>query len=254
MNSSYIKDYINTTMKNVDVIIPEKYIDQTLTTELFTIKFDVHHYTKQVIFEPIIKTENMMLAAMVTDNHIYYLKLLDDGSYIFETSGRIPVRWMYIIKDFFWKDITIKDSEYKLYDVNIFDNIPYIVCKNISKLSKYSFALFSVDDERWLVSDTFMNDFTKSILNTSHDYLSCKNEKSSRAYTPFPAAEGGIGFSNDYIYSYTRFCGYMGTRRYNYAKGSTKFSSNHNNVEDLYCLYLLLKENKINVSPFTIRT
>jgi hypothetical protein len=255
-----VKKYIYNTMNYKKVIINKKYGGQTIDNELFSVfintKYDVH----TINITPKIKLQNYNLMNIIIDkntiNRNPILHENDDDTYYFITNGLISSRWLYIIQDFFWKDIIIQDTEENIC-LDIIDCIPNIVLYNIMNMSPYYYGRIFIDDKDWIVKDHNINfEYTKNIIDKSKNYKSIESYdykgNITNAYTGFPAAEGGLTFKNKYLNDYSSIQNmYLKQYRTNYAKGSNIFTSRHNNVEDIYCLYLFLKENGIKKIEYT---
>jgi hypothetical protein len=255
-----VKKYIYNTMNYKKVIISKKYSDQTIDNELFSVSINTNYDIHTIKITPKIKLQNYNLMNIIIDKNTINLNPIlyenDDDTYYFITNGLISSRWLYIIQDFFWKDIIIQDTE-KNICLDIIDCIPNIVLYNIMNLTPYYYGRIIIDDDEWIVKDCNIEfEYTKNIINKSKNYKSIESYdykgNITNAYSDFPASEGGLTFNNKYLNDYTSIQSlYLRKHRSYYAKGSHIFTSKHNNYEDLYCLYLFLKDNGIKVIEFT---
>jgi len=250
-----IKTYIKNTFQNKRVYFDKKYINQYIDNDLIFIDLSFNKVKIYFKYKPF----SIYLMDMFTekDRTIVYQKD-DNDQYYFETRGIIPVRYLSMIKDFYWTDITIFNCDVNC-DVNfdsifdLIDNTPLLILKNIidhKKILTYKeHVQLQVLDENWKTDNSKFNDYTKDILHKSSNYLSLKYNNET-GYKSLATAEGGIHIYNDYtpiiqIFSYAN-----DLRFFNYVKGSKNYTNRRNSLEDLeemYFLYLFLKDNDIDV-------
>lgn len=281
-NRNLIKNYIEQTFQYKTVTFPSKYfLDRSsIENELFTLEFyeDYLNGAKDrfVKIKPKMKHFNNVLVKYLSDPKwkkmipMYSIQVdsFDDKNYRFSTIGHTPVRWLEIIKDFYWKDITIEDSV-RDGEINpeIIDFIPDAVLTNIINTTPHYYGYFEVTDEKWGTLDCSFTEYTQEIVNTYKNYLSITPVDSSNQrifkyngpnppYKKFAAggAEGGILFSSKYVllYSGIQYV-FFGSYYTNYTKGENCYTTDHVNPEELYVFYMFLKDNGVSVSDFTLK-
>lgn len=272
-----IRDYLMQTMECKKVIFDKKYLNCEIENELFSLTFNPCYGTNKVTFKYHRKPHNINIMEHLLEidynghfNSIYHRKNEDQydkegkEEHYFITNGLTPIRYLFMIKDFFWKDIRIEDCERSIKEtLDMLDYTPDRVLYNIIKLKnseilRKEHAFLKVLHPEWETQDMRFNELSKHVLYKSSNYLSIRNSKKGnynehykhlehQGYGVFAAAEGGICFRSDFQLINNRFYMSNGLRCYNYAKGSTTYTNKHNNVEELYCLYLMLKDNEIPV-------
>tara|TARA_Y100000766_G_C18866877_1_gene586214 strand:- start:362 stop:1138 length:777 start_codon:yes stop_codon:yes gene_type:complete len=243
-----IKTYIKNTFQNKRVYFDKKYINQNIDNDLIFIDLSFNKVKIYFKYEPF----SIYLMNMFTEKYLTIVYQKDDNDqYYFETRGLIPVRYLSMIKDFYWKDIKIENCDVNFDSIfDLIDNTPLLILKNIidhKKILTYKeHVQLQVLDENWKTDNCKFNDYTKDILHKSSNYISLKyNNKTG--YRPFAAAEGGIHIYNDYSPIIQNFSYANDLRFFNYAKGSKNYTNKHNSLEEMYFLYLFLKDNDIDV-------
>jgi len=186
----------------------------------------------------------------------------------FSTNGLIPIRWLYMIRDFHWKYSMIEPLDKIdfmpllndlpqitfnkiISDTLIQDTIGFKVINNINIKDQLNIKNTTYPDTYWGTYNGVMTPYTKYILDECSKFESLKplyNLNSS--YDSLYANRGGIEIKTDAIYEFMKFnhsmpcmgfikneCG--GHDTYNTDKDVTR--------EELICLYLALKELGVNV-------
>jgi uncharacterized lipoprotein YehR (DUF1307 family) len=131
-------------------------------------------------------------------NLLRYIDKLDSEFKI--KSNKIPLRWYYILQDFY-----IPDLQFEIEPIDYTDKVNQltdIVIENIIKdatqiTTKY---ILKVNDDRWITRDLVCrdkNELVKTFFENSKKYKSLNGE-----YRYLAAVEGGIKFNNSYVDDY----------------------------------------------------
>lgn len=235
-----------------------------INNPLFTIMCPNINSTDKSKFENIYidfkDLENTFIAKHLI-KYDYNLKIqhVDEDRCSFQTNGIIPQRWLYIIKDFYWKDAIVE--EYESIDYKpLLQNIPCITMEQIMYNSLktkqyYSFSVITADDEiqKWKTSNAYFSEYTQSILDKCIKYESLTNishrNVREKPYRKLHTSEGGIEIINEYIKNYINYnwsrCGSIR----NEVTGLDQYSTVRDvNLEELLCLHLALVDNNVSVS------
>lgn len=184
------------------------------------------------------------------------LKVYDDDNYYFETTGLIPLRWLYMIKDFYWIHSKIEE----LPEINYLDlltQIPQITLNQILMNSKrtkkqYNFKVINSDDsKKWQTLNGQFSEYTKNILKSCNSFMSLQNTDNFNCYRELYAYEGGVLIQNKFLDDYLKFnhnYSYAGCYR-NEMKGHDSYCTGKDvNHEEILCFYLALKNKGVCVS------
>jgi hypothetical protein len=236
-------------------------------------------------FDVTIKTPYVFMAKIL-DTVCYEFKLvLEDDMYILDTKGLLPIRYIYMLKDFCFKetgiidynsDVTYEDIIKKWNDIinpcplNILKNIA-LYSLNIAENQSYDITVNRgpsyFNDRTWYTKDYCTSECATEFMNRSKALYSLGNiepyQKIKFCYEKLDAAEGGINmdyaiFQPWYNVRYhihtnfksnTYFCPYTDVRGHN---------SYHRRqclpVEELIILYEFLKSEGADVEVIKIQS
>ena len=261
---SNIDYYLNKTLRPCYFAIPIKTFETTkeklLTNELFEVQKD----NTNIIIKDKIKLENIELNKYLnpTSNVLKPYKC-DKNYYYYETKNQIPIRWIYMIRNFYYPDIVIKKANYYVNYIDILnskENEYYneLFLDQIFN-KEYKNYYFNIDDKRWNIANIT---FIKKILDLSKNYKSLNKQTQNQINNNKPILDINkknlkIMFNNSYYYDYYLFKKYN-----NYLVNETNnyFLNNYicdkiydpNKkilcVEEQVCLKLFLEKHNINVS------
>ena len=263
-----IGQYLSTSLKpgkiifNKQYAVNNEYFEPLIENALFTINYceinnNDNSIKKKIICFRYKDLENIFIAKHLMDcSNEFELKEFDDDNYYFETTGIIPLRWLYMIKDFYWKHSEIQE----LTEINyseLLQKIPEIALNQILlnswKTKKtYCFQVINLDESKlWQTLNGEFSEYTKKIIKSCNSYLSLRNNDTRDSYQRLFAYEGGVEIFNNYIKDYIKFNHnyfYSGSFR-NEMKGKTNYRTGKDiNLEEILCFYLALKDKGVSLS------
>ena len=277
---SYISNYLNKTLKPGQITFNSKILKKELDKDYRRIPiaenplFQVYYYEykeenkKVIIFEHKDLPNINISHYLIPKKYEYELDINNDTT-SFRTTGKIPYRWLLMLKDFHWKDSNVIPLEEIDFEP-LLKEIPNQAFNNIMNSSKSSSSLSikvnNPNDSKnlgrlknqkdypvnyWETFDGYFTPYTKEILEQCNKYECLKPIKGhSNPYKRLYAAEGGIEIFTEEIEHYLKFnhsFPYSGSVR-NECKGrSTYRTSKDVNIEELTCLYLALKDLDVDV-------
>jgi|688.fasta_scaffold235957_1 hypothetical protein len=199
------------------------------------------------------------------------LPIIDDNQeIIFDSSGKIPSRWIKMIYDFSGLQLKIDDNslvQKDIFDANIEDKINKIkddiLLKNIIKyaLNKSLYMIFIDEKSSWCTyriqdnnDDCLIPDIVKKVYENAKNcyslYPDLIKEKKDR-YLPGDSFEGGIRMEYfEELAQYKLFQNMLSSEFYNiygYLEGCNCYASGFNiPLEDVIIFGELLKRNGVN--------
>lgn len=266
-NLDFIGQYLSVSLKpakfifNKQYAVNNEYYESLITNPLFNINYrEINNddgSIKKIIFFKYKDLENTFIAKhLIKYSDEFELKEFDYDNYYFETTGIIPLRWLYIIKDFYWKHSEIQELSEINY-IEILNKIPEIALNQIlinswKTKNHYHFEVLNLDKtNKWQTLDGKFSKYTNDILTSCNSYLSLKNYVDGDCYKKLFAAEGGVEIFNKFIKDYMNFNHnyfYCGSYR-NEMKGNDKYHTGKDvNLEEILCFYLALKDKGVYVS------
>ena len=240
--------------------------------------FSCHNYNNNMSFNNrIIMTPAKYMANILDNNNLYGDFILEqkDDMYTLDTMGKIPVRYVYMLKDFYLKEHGTIDYESKIqsedskkYWSDIVEKCPLDILKNIAlggfyaaERQTYKIKVFQgppyTEDRTWFTKDHNHSTSAKTFCERSKILYSLGNidqdSKYKYQYFQLGAAEGGINmrYANQLpwqpVRSHVRYgpfqyrgyansCGYLDVRGHNTYDQRKDLS-----VEEVVVLYEFLK-------------
>lgn len=262
-----IGQYLSTSLKpgkiifNKQYAVKNEYFDPLIENALFTVNYcEINNnddIIKKIIFFRYKDLENIYIAKhLINYSDEFELKEFDNDNYYFETTGIIPLRWLYIIKDFYWKHSEIQELTGINY-TELLQKIPEITLKQIlinSRTTKkgYCFQVLNLDETKiWQTLDGELSEYTKKIFESCNSYLSLKNYNEGNCYQKLYKAQGGVEIFNEFNKNYIKFNHnyfYSGSCR-NELKGKNKYYTGKDvNLEEILCFYLVLQDKGVSLS------
>jgi len=268
---SNINFYLNKSLSKCKVILPKEIIKNKNKNKDVVLAsnelFNVVNYDNKLLFNTKIKMENITISNKLLKQDPYLkLKNHDKDNYSFETNNQIPLRWIYMLRDFYYPNIQIQnlnesvDYEKILYSQN--ENlIKYMLTGVFNQKELYGFV---VHDNRWKTLNNKFSKFTENILLGASKFDSISKQNAlqkcygTKLYEPICLVEGGIQFNNEYVqdyihftYYYTQYC------KINFVNNEIKnnmfyLTNKYINIEELLCLKLLLQKNNVLVSKINL--
>jgi len=230
MNKQSVQDLLSESYPKFKV----KFYDTSnykYSNELFTIDIenDILYF-----FDNKLSIASRVFSFFVDENVIQF-KLINNE---LDTKGLIPIRFFWMIKDFY-KDceINIYESSHKYFH-NKLEKVPeYLLGNILNNCLIKDIKTLSIEDDRWDTS-TKLNDFVVKFNEN------CKNYYSFGCYskTPFSyvyLTEGGLN-----LHYLTRLPSKIGCRYYDLT-GINSYSNRHVHFEELVCIKEALKHQKI---------
>jgi hypothetical protein len=196
------------------------------------------------------------------------LPIIDDNQeIIFDSSGKIPSRWMKMIYDFSGLQLKIDDNsliQKDIFDAGIEDKINRIkddnLLKNIIKycLKTQSYNIFITEGKNWktyeiydiIYDDYLIPDIVKEVYNDAKScyslYPELIREKKDR-YSPIDLFGGGINVKYFEEFGLSKLYKITGHYDIGYLEGCSNYASGFNlPVEDVIIFGELLKRNGVN--------
>ncbi len=283
---SVISKFLYESFKPIRLIFP-KNISINYTNAIFSCYCYNNHmgFNNRIIMTPAIYMANILDNYYINGDFILEEK---DGMYILDTEGKIPVRHVYMFKDFYLKELgTIDYESKKTYEdsqkhwKDIVEKCPLDILKNIAlggfyaaEDQSYKIKVFAAppysEDRKWYTKDHDHSQSAKTFCERSKILYSLgnidQNAKHKYQYYQLGAAEGGFNMSyanrlpwqtvRSHIknrYNSFKYRGFHSSCGYTDTRGHDTYDQRKDlSVEEIVVLYEFLKEEGADVREISI--
>lgn len=263
----FINRYLSKTLRPARVIMPKKLFsdDELLSNKLLKNTdnplFQLSYYSdkNKIKFNHFAEIPNTYIASELLPNlDGFEIKELSNEKIYFETDGTIPLRWIYMIKDFYCNEIEIENKHNINFEPFLRNlskqSIDELLYKSIkqSLYASFSFKVINNEKEQYWITDKFsFSPYSYKKLSQCNNFLSLKSL--NQPYVPTLSKGGGIEIYTEEQLAYSEFIHsvFMKKLYFNKIKGHNYYSNNIGvNKEEVICLFLALKSLGLNVKPY----
>jgi len=266
-----ISNYLNKTMRPATISFQKDYFQEKVIgkvnkydrTVLSNPLFTIYHNQNDILNFTYKNVPNLDITQYVLPFKYGLDKKEDDNFVSYSTKGQIPIRWLYMIKDFHFKESIIEPDEnidyYPLLKELPKNTFNKIINDTLTPKSKFGFKVTNYPEielkEGWYLKKIWgtynksFTQYTSKILEECGKFESLK-PVINKSYDILFKDEGGINILTEDMYEFIKYCHTVEPYRVNDNSliGTNSYYSNKNvTTEELICLYLALKELGVEV-------